>query len=59
LREPRRDLNSRAILEEVRAKSVFRWRGWCGVFLGGVFEFKIGRCFGGCVGCVVASGSTI
>ena len=39
-------------------KRVFRWRGWCGVFLG-IFEFKIGRCFGGGVGCAVASGSTI
>jgi hypothetical protein len=52
-------LNSRAILEEVRAKSVFQWRGWCGVFLGAFLSSKLVRCFGGGVGCVVASGSTI
>jgi hypothetical protein len=42
LREPRRDLNSRAILEEVRAKSVSRWRGWCEVFLGTFLSSKLG-----------------
>ena len=46
LREPRRDLNSRAILEEVRAKSVFRWRGWCRVFLGAFLSSKLGGVLG-------------
>ena len=46
LREPLRDLNSRAILEEVRAKSVFRWRGWCGVFLGAFLSSKLGGVLG-------------
>jgi hypothetical protein len=46
LREPRRDLNSRANSGEVRAESVCLRRVWCGAFLGAVLSSNSGGVLG-------------